>query len=133
MWLVLCSATDHAAHWAYGELCRAGLWPVEIVAEDTLAMPLSFEHRLGERGVRTRLEVAGGLVIDSGTVEGVLNRVTSVPARHLQLASPAERDYAHVELNALWLSWLHALPVPVLNRPSPSGLCGDLLLLSSCL
>lgn len=124
MWIILCSATDHAAHWAYSELRRAGLEPVEIVAEETLAMPLSFEHRIGERGVRTRLEVAGGLVLDSGTVEGVLNRVTSVPARHVHLAAPAERDYALMELNALWASWLRGIPAPVLNRPNPLGLCG---------
>ncbi len=124
MWIIFCSASDHAAHWAYRELRRAGLAPLEIVAEDTLAMPLSFEHRIGERGVRTRLELACGLVLDSGTVEGVLNRITSVPARHVHLAAPAERDYALMELNALWASWLRAIPAPVLNRPGPLGLCG---------
>jgi hypothetical protein len=124
VWLVLCSATDHAAHWAYDELRRAGLAPLHIVAEDTLAMPLAFEHRIGERGVRTRIELAGGLVLDSHIIEGVLNRITAVPARHVHYAPRAERDYALMELNALWVSWLYALPAPLLNRPSPLGLCG---------
>jgi hypothetical protein len=124
VWLVLCPATDQAAHWAYGGLHRAGLAPLEIIAEETLAMPLAFEHRVGERGVRTRLELAHGLVLDSGTIQGVLNRITAAPARHVQFAAPAERDYALAELNALWVSWLHGLPAPMLNRPHPLGLCG---------
>jgi hypothetical protein len=39
------------------------------------------------------------------------------------LATP-DRDYALQELLALYLSLLHCLPPPVLNRPSPQGLSG---------
>lgn len=124
MWLVICSPTDHAAHWAYQQLRRAGLDPVELVAADALAMSFSFEHRLDQGGLRTRLRLPSGLELDSDVIAGVLNRIRAVPGPHVYLASPADRDYALMELNALWLSWLYALPAPVLNRPSPLGLCG---------
>jgi len=127
MWLVLCGAADKAAHWAYAELRRAGLEPLHIVAEEALAMPIAFEHRLSIRGVSTRLQLASGLVINSHEIEGVLNRVVGVPALHLYQAAPPERDYALQELYALYLSWLAGLPAPVLNRPSPLGLSGPVL------
>jgi hypothetical protein len=66
--------------------------------------------------------VAGFL---SDTVQGVLNRLLSVPPEPLRWAAPADRDYATQELTAFYLSWLYALPQPVLNRPTPQGLCGQ--------
>jgi hypothetical protein len=36
-----------------------------------------------------------------------------------------DRDYAIQEMQALYLSWLYALPGPKLNPPTPQGLCGN--------
>jgi hypothetical protein len=53
-----------------------------------------------------------------------VNRLQRVPDAHFARASAADRVYAHQELTALTLSFLHSLPGPMLNRPagpSPSG------------
>jgi hypothetical protein len=54
----------------------------------------------------------------------VLNRLVTVPYEPLRHLEPEDRDYASQELTAFFLSWLHALPCPVLNRATPQGLSG---------
>ena len=54
----------------------------------------------------------------------MLNRLVCVPFEPLRLAHPTDRDYASQELTAFCLSWLYALPPPVLNRATPQGLAG---------
>jgi hypothetical protein len=39
---------------------------------------------------------------------------------------PDDLEYATQELTALYLSWLHSLKDPVLNRPTPQGLSGQM-------
>jgi len=46
------------------------------------------------------------------------------PQGDLLLIHPSDREYVLQELTAFFLSWLHALPGPVLNRPTPQSLCG---------
>jgi hypothetical protein len=127
MYLVLCSLEDREAHWAYRELRAVGLDPLRAVSDMALAMPTELEHRVGTDETWCRLQLADGLVLSSAGLDGVLNRITSVPAMHVLSALPPDRDYAMQELHALYLSWLAGLPCPVLNRPTPLGLCGPLL------
>ena len=124
MWLVLCSANDEAALWAYRGLVGRDLSPIELVCSEALAYALHWEHRLGKGGVSTRIRLHDGRVINSEDVRGTLNRILSLPSEHLQLASPEDRTYAMQELYALFVSWLHGLPGPILNRPAPFGLAG---------
>ena len=90
-----------------------------------LAQSQRWEHRVGAKGVTIDITQADGRRIRSDTIRGVLNRLVSVPYAPLLLAHPADRDYASQELTAFFLSWLYALSLPVINRPTPQGLAGQ--------
>jgi hypothetical protein len=123
--LVVCEETDLAAFWAAERLQSRGL-PVEIVTGADLAAAERWEHRLGRSGTTLALTFAGGgRCLHSRDVRGVLNRLSFLPSAWLQRIGGADRDYAIQEMYALYLSWLHALPGPLLNRPTPQGLCGN--------
>ncbi len=122
MWLVLSSSTDASAHWAYGGLRARGFAPLEMISAEALAYSQRWEHRLGSDGVGISLTLSDGRTISNGEVRGVLNRLTYVPTQHLFVTR--DHDYMSQEFTAFFMSWLYALPQPVLNRPTPQGLCG---------
>jgi hypothetical protein len=124
MYLVLCSPFDAAAIWAFEGLRAAGLADVELLTSERLAVTMNWEHRLGRDGVRTSFTLSDGRIVRDDKIGGVLNRLVAPPEQLLACASADDRDYALQELTALHLSWLHALPCPVLNRPTPQGLSG---------
>lgn len=124
MWLVLCDAGDVAALWAYGRLVERGLASLELFTAQVLAPALRWEHRVSTNGASIDIETADGRYLRSDDVKGALNRLTWVPDRHLAVGAEADRGYALQELNALFLSWLCAVPGQVLNRPTAGGLSG---------
>jgi hypothetical protein len=123
MILVLCHSDDLPALWAYRELARLHR-DVQLVTADALAYALTWEHRITSADITTSITLANGRTIRSGDVTGTLNRLHTVPGEHLAAAG-ADRAYAEMEIYALFASWLAALPGPVLNAASPSGLCGS--------
>ena len=124
MWLVLCEMQDLPAQWAYRGLMARGVEPIELLTSTILARAISWEHTLGAEEARTTITLADGRRVSSTTIRGTLNRLVTAPSAFLPLALPSERAYASQELSAFYLSWLHALPGPVLNRPTPRGLSG---------
>jgi len=116
---------DPSALWAYEGLKIHGLDPLEIVSSEMLSCSLHWEHRLGSDGVSIKIRLADGRIINDFNVKGVLNRLSFVHSDHLYLVNGQDQNYAIQELNGLFLSWLNALPCPVLNRPSPYGLAGQ--------
>jgi hypothetical protein len=124
-WLVLCEPRDVAALWAANGLRSRGLEPLELVSGTEVACGIRWEHRVGADGVLTRIELADGRTLGSETTKGVLNRLAAVPADHLTLAAPGDREYALEELTALFVSWLGALPCRVLNPPVPPSIAGS--------
>jgi hypothetical protein len=124
MWLVLCDASDAPAIWAFQEMRARGITPLELVTADDLSLADYWEHRIvgGRASIRIR---AGNLDIDGGQLCGVFNRLYTVPIPHWRSAKQSDRDYVQQELTALFLSWLYALPCPVINRPTPQGLSGQ--------
>jgi hypothetical protein len=124
MWLVLCSSADASALWAYQSLKQKGLAPLELVTAESLACASRWEHRLNSTSTQIRITLANGLVIDGSRIRGVLNRLHAPSEYATQHAVASDRDYAQAELLAFYLSWLHALPGVVVNRPTPIGLCG---------
>jgi hypothetical protein len=123
--LVVCEEADLAAFWAAERLQSRGL-PVEIVTGADLAAAERWEHRLGRSGITLALTFAGGQrCLHSRDVGGVLNRLSFVPSAWLQRIDGPDVEYAIQEMHAFYLSWLHALPGPILNRPTPQGLCGN--------
>jgi hypothetical protein len=124
MWLVLCDASDAPAVWVYQEMRSRGVAPLELVTADDLALADYWEHRIAGGRASIRIRV-GNLDIDCAQLRGVFNRLYTVPIPHWRSAEQSDRDYVQQELVALFLSWLHGLACPVVNRPTPQGLCGQ--------
>lgn len=124
MWLVLCPSTDVAALWAYEGLKSRGLTPLELVCAEELACSLHWEHQVSSSDIRVNITLADGRTIKHDAVRGVLNRLAYLPQEHLALGDSSDRDYAGQELTAFYMSWLYAMPRPMLNAPTAQGLCG---------
>lgn len=122
MFLVLCSAVDQSAAWAYEHLRRCGIAPIHLVTTESLAYA-RWDHRVGAAGNTITITLPDGRVVNSREIQGVLNRVTTIGADQANRATQGDRDYALSELNAFYLSWLYCLP-GVVNRTTPQGLCG---------
>jgi hypothetical protein len=125
MYCVFCHADDLAALWAYRGLKRRGLEPLDIFTPEALVYNRRLEHRLQAGGTITHLELADGRVLDASQVQGVLNRINYLPVEHFLQAEPEDRAYAGQEQQAIFLSWIYALPGVVINRPGPRGLSGE--------
>jgi hypothetical protein len=124
--LVLCDDGDASAMWATGALRRRGLSPTVLTGRDLAAMR-GWRHTVAPDGTAAcTLRLAGGESLSSMEVGAVLNRLSFVPWAWLRQIGGQDRDYAAQEMQAFYLSWLHALPEPMLNRPTPQGLCGNM-------
>jgi hypothetical protein len=122
---MLCEPDDVSALWAWKELQARGLQPFELVTSDELGPGRRWAHRVSSHLLDVEISMSPGRVIRSEQVTGVLNRMRYVPAwRPAERAETADRDYALQEVAAFSLSWVSALPGPVLNRPTPQGLSG---------
>jgi hypothetical protein len=124
MWLALCDSTDRAALWAVEGLRARGLTPLTWVSPEGLTRSRCWEHRVDSTGADIAITLADGSRFESKAVRGVLNRLVTLPYEPLRHIEPEDREYACQELTAFFLSWLHALPCPVLNRATPQGLSG---------
>jgi hypothetical protein len=125
MWLVLAHADDPIAHWAAHGLRDIGLQPLELLTAEELCAGAIWEHRLGRDRASVRIELADGRVVAGERLNGVLNRLTHVPAAYLTRVTASDRRYVLAEMAALLLSALHALPCRVVNRAHPLGLSGQ--------
>ena len=124
MWLVLSSSNDASALWAYQGLKSIGLEPLEHITAESLTVGARWEHTLGRAGVSVNATLVDGRAISHTDVRGTLNCITHVPPDSLGLIHPADREYVHQEHSSFLLSWLNALPQPIINRPTPWGLSG---------
>ncbi|KAF5054542.1 hypothetical protein DSECCO2_387030 [anaerobic digester metagenome] len=124
--LVLASPGDVTACGVYGVLREwIGEERVRFITAEELALAPCWEHRLGEGETGTRVRLADGTRLDGGRMAGVFNRLQVPELPQFLGASEADRLYAIGEVAALWLSWLAALPCPVVNPPSPWSLPGS--------
>lgn len=122
---VLCDVYDAAALWSAARLRERG-HPVDVVTASHLDTATRWEHRIGRSGKASiAIELADGRRLSDRDGAAVLNRLTFVPTDRVNAVAGADRDYAVQEMNALFLSWLHALPGPMLNRPTTQGLGGN--------
>ena len=124
MWLVLCEPGDASAQWAYKGLRDRDLNPIRMVTTRELCFGVRWEHRLGTDGSSVNIKLADGTQIRDREIRGVLNRIRRPSPENLVLIQPSDRDYVEEELFSFYLSWLHAIDGPILNRPTPHGLSG---------
>lgn len=124
MWLILCESDDLGALWVAKALKERGETPVELVTVENIAYSLAWEFHLNGMAGGLRIQLADGREIDSALVTGVLNRLHSLPYEHLGEVAGEDLDYCVQETHAFAMAWLQAFPIPVVNPPSASGLCG---------
>jgi hypothetical protein len=123
MILVLCDEADASGLWAADALRKRHLSPTTLTGID-LASVRGWRHTIGAAGSDVVLRFDGG-TLRGRDVRGVLNRLVFLPRAWLDRIGGPDRDYAIQEMTAFYLSWLHALPGPKLNPPTPQGLCGN--------
>ena len=70
------------------------------------------------------MAVVEGRRVPVGEIEAVLTRRPAVVAEELVWIDPADRGYVAAEANAFLVAWLTALSCPVVNRATPTSLCG---------
>ena len=68
--------------------------------------------------------VLDGNVVPVESIRGVLTRLYAATEEELPHIVPEERAYVAAEMTAFLLAWLSSLRCAVLNRPTPSSLCG---------
>lgn len=124
MILVFCDMADLPALWAAGRLRARGL-AVDIVTAQVLESALKWRHGISAGGEATvEIELVDGRRISSSRPAAILNRLWQAPRSRVDRVGGDDRDYAAQEMSALFLSWLNALPGPIVNRPTPQGLSG---------
>ncbi|HXY78839.1 MAG TPA: hypothetical protein VEH47_08495 [Candidatus Acidoferrales bacterium] len=124
MWLVLCSSSDTSGLWVYQGLRQLGVGPMELVLSEWLAFGSRWEHRLDGSATQFRVTLPDGRVLCSSRIRGAINRLLAPAPGIDQQAAISDREYAHAELQAFYLSWLQGLPGVMINRPGAVGLCG---------
>ncbi|MEA3016815.1 MAG: hypothetical protein QOI38_1537 [Sphingomonadales bacterium] len=124
MTLVLCENGDASALWAADRLRQRGA-SVAIVDAPTLGAATRWEHRVDASSASVSVTLVDGRTLSSDRPAPILNRLTFIPLGGLRSIAGRDYGYAVQEMFALFLSWLHAWPAPVINRPAPQGLCGN--------
>ena len=70
------------------------------------------------------IAVVGGERIPVANLKAVLTRRPAVMMEELTWFHRDDRSYAAAEMNAFLVAWLSSLPCRVVNRPTPTSLCG---------
>ena len=68
--------------------------------------------------------VVAGRRIPISSLRAVLTRRPAIVAEELSWIVPADRPYVAAETNAFLVAWLSAVPCRVVNRSTPTSLCG---------
>jgi hypothetical protein len=124
MILVICPPTDRSGLWVYRELARRGL-RVDLATTEMLEDAPRWQHTISSDSAEFRVTLRDGRLIRSDQLTGVFNRISWAPsAQLLEAVVSGDRAYASQEWWAFFLSWLQCVHAPVLNRPTPQGLCG---------
>ena len=98
----------------------SGAGAVLLSAEDLCSPGWIFDPSDAASGAA----VIGGQHARASDLRAVLTRRPAVVAEELGRIDPADRAYVAAETNAFTVAWLSALPCRVVNRPTPTSLCG---------
>jgi len=123
VWLILCAPGDEVARWSWDGVRRLAPCPVELVTSDDVESAEYFRHVLCEKAT-LEVRLRDGRRLRTGSILAVLNRLPSASNYWLHRVDSADAQYAFLEFEAIYRSWLFCLPARVLNRPGNGGLCG---------
>lgn len=120
--LVLAGGEDSgAAAVASAVAARRGGSAVTVVSPRRLAAASRWVHTVAPDGTTaTEIRLADGGCVP-GSPAAVLNRIDGVTPVRFACAGARDRDYAAMELHALFVSWLAGLPCPVVNPVNGNG------------
>lgn len=105
---------------------RARGHDVEVVLPDELMFGSTMTYRIDSAAVTWTLRLADGRVLDPGTVDLVVNRLSGLPPDSGDLA-PRDALFVAEEWRAALAAWLRTLTCPVLNPPRAASLAGPTL------
>lgn len=119
--LVLTDPEDACGPWVGLGLRARGLPAVWVTSPDLVRLS-HLTHEVDDTGTRMRASV-DSVRWSSASLVGVVNRLTYLPA---VAGGSSDADYAQQEMNAVAVSWMHAVSeqVPCVGRPHPAGLGG---------
>jgi hypothetical protein len=123
MALILCEAGDESAAWAAARLAERGA-PADLLFNEALGRAARWEHRVDAASASVKVTLADGRILSSDAPVPILNRLSFAPLGAMRAAAGPDFGYAVQETFAFYLSWLHAWPGTVINRPAPQGLSG---------
>lgn len=123
--LVLAGDEDPgAAAVASAVAARRGAHAVTVVSPRQLAVARRWVHTVAPDGTTaTEIRLSDGGCVP-GSPGAVLNRIDGVTPVRFARANARDRDYAAMELHALFVSWLAGLPCPVVNPVNGNGSAG---------
>lgn len=96
----------------------------KLVSLDEIVFAPRWAHTLNGAKANTVLTLHDGTAIRNDEIGIVFNRLRYVDMPHFAASSQGDREYAVMEMFALLLSWLKALPCPVISPISPQSLAG---------
>ncbi len=99
---------------------RHGAERVVSVSSDELIFAPYWFHEVRSDKTTTKITLATGQKLNSSEIGVVFNRLCRLSITHF--SNQADRNYATMEIYALFLSWLYSLPCPVINTAVPRGL-----------
>jgi hypothetical protein len=119
--LILAQRWDSSAAAVAAELRRRHTpSAVDLVTSDELLHGATWSHQIDSHGGCSEVQLADGRVLRSEDTGVVLQRLQPFD---LPQFGAQDRTYAVAEMSALLLSWLAALPCPVINPATPRSFC----------
>ena len=126
MILILCHVHDADAVWLGQRLRRLSpAADVRVVSAEELLYARRVVHTLGPEPPAFALTLQSGVELASGAVRVLVNRLEMLDPVLWRGPDPKQYQYVLQEINALYLSMLHAVPAERLyNPPSAVALAG---------
>jgi hypothetical protein len=115
-----------ATHVAARLLQRHRPEDTRLVSMEEIVFAPRWSHTLNGAKAKAALTLHDGTEIHGDRIGIVFNRLQYLDMPHFAASDKADREYAAMEMFALFLSWLKALPCPIINPVSSQNLAGPI-------
>jgi hypothetical protein len=97
-----------------------------LVSMEEIVFAPRWSHTLNGAKAKAALTLHDGTEIRNDQIGVVFNRLQYLDMPHFATSDKADREYAVMEMFALFLSWLKAVPCPIINPISSQNLAGPI-------
>ncbi len=125
MIIFLCSPSDISAPCFLATLRHQYGIKAKIITPQELVYAPAMEHFLDGHHVTSSVTTNTHGTLDNTSMTAVVNRLSWLPDAHLATVNTTDRGYIQQELQAIWSSWISALPCLVINRPTATSMSGS--------